>query len=61
MDDVYYLVEDNAMDGFLLSSEMDGTHGRPAQRRVQAGNKTQILAMTLVTWRNSTVESDSTI
>ena len=23
-----YLVEDNAMDDFFLSSEMDGTHGR---------------------------------
>ena len=28
MDDVYYLIEDNAMDDFCLSSEMDGTHGR---------------------------------
>ena len=28
MDDVDYLVEDNAMDDFCLSSEMDGTHGR---------------------------------
>ena len=28
MDDVDYLVEDNAMDEFFLSSEMDGTHGR---------------------------------
>ena len=28
MDDVDYLVEDNAMDDFSLSSEMDGTHGR---------------------------------
>ena len=27
MDDVDYLVEDNAMDDFCLSSEMDGTHG----------------------------------
>ena len=28
MDDVYYLVEDNAMDDFSLSWEMDGTHGK---------------------------------
>ena len=28
MDDVDYLVEDNATDDFCLSSEMDGTHGR---------------------------------
>ena len=29
MDDVDYLVEDNTMDDFCLSSEMDGTHGNP--------------------------------
>ena len=28
MDDVDYLVEDNAMDDFCLSLERDGTHGR---------------------------------
>ena len=28
MDDVDYLVEDNAKDDFFLSSEMDGTDGR---------------------------------
>ena len=28
MDDVDYLVEDNAMEDFCLSSEMDGTDGR---------------------------------
>ena len=28
MDDVDYLVEDNAKDDVCLSSEMDGTHGR---------------------------------
>ena len=28
MDDVDYLVEDNTMDDFCLSYEMDGTHGR---------------------------------
>ena len=27
LDDVDYLVEDNAMDDFWLSSGMDGTHG----------------------------------
>jgi hypothetical protein len=26
---VGYLVEDNAMDDFCLSSELDGTHGKP--------------------------------
>ena len=28
MDDVDYLVEDNEMDDFCLSSEMNGTHGK---------------------------------
>ena len=28
MNDVGYLVEDNAMDDFCLSSETDGTHGK---------------------------------
>ena len=28
MDDVEYLVEDNEMDDFCLSSEMNGTHGK---------------------------------
>ena len=28
MDDVDYLVEDNAMNDFCLSSGMDGTHGK---------------------------------
>ena len=28
MDDVDYLVEDNAMDDFCLSPEMEGTHGK---------------------------------
>ena len=32
MDDVDYLVEDNARNDFCLSSEMGGTHGRLAQR-----------------------------
>ena len=49
MDDVDYHVEDNAMDDFCLSPEMDGTHGRLTQWRVQAGNKMQILGMILVT------------
>ena len=47
MDDVDYLVEDNAMDDFCLSPEMEGTHGRttfeddPGQqlpRRITYGN-----------------------
>ncbi|XP_044951357.1 DNA-directed RNA polymerase V subunit 1 isoform X1 [Hordeum vulgare subsp. vulgare] len=29
LDDVDYLVEDNAMDDFCLSPELDGTHGMP--------------------------------
>ena len=28
LDDVDYLVEDNAMDDFCLSSEMEETHGK---------------------------------
>ena len=28
MDGLDYLVEDNAMDDFCLSPEMDGTHGK---------------------------------
>ena len=31
LDDVDYLVEDNATDDFWFSSEMDGTHGGMAQ------------------------------
>ena len=47
MDDVDYLVEDNAMDDFCLSSEMDGTHdkstfdddiGQQLPRRAAHGN-----------------------
>ena len=30
LDDVDYLVEDNVMDDFCLSPEMEGTHGRMA-------------------------------
>ena len=50
MDDVDYLVEDNAMDDFFLSPEMDGTHDRttveddPGQqllRRVVRSRRTQ--------------------
>ena len=33
MDDVDYLVEDNAMDDFCLSPEMGGTRGRMAHWR----------------------------
>ena len=45
MDDVDYLVEDNARNDFCLSSEMGGTHGRLAQRQVHAGNKHLLLGM----------------
>ena len=38
MDDVDYLVEDNAMDDFWLSSEMDGTHGRTTLRMILVSN-----------------------
>ena len=43
MDDVDYLVEDNKMDDFFLSSEMDGTHGKstfkdePGQQPLRRG------------------------
>ena len=43
LDDVDYLVEDNVMDDFCLSPEMEGT------LVVQAGNKMQMLGMILVT------------
>ena len=43
LDDVDYLVEDNAMDDFCLSPEMEGT------LVVQAGNKMQMLGTILVT------------
>ena len=33
LDDVDYLVEDNVMDEFCLSPEMEGTHGRMAHWR----------------------------
>ena len=49
MDDVDYLVEDNARDAFCLSPEMDGTHGRMAQWRCKLGTKMQMLEMILVT------------
>ena len=39
LDDVDYLVEDNVMDDLYLSSEMDGTRGRMAQRRCKLGAK----------------------
>ena len=41
--DVDYLVEDNVMDDFCLSPEMEGT------LVVQAGNKMQMLGTILVT------------
>ena len=43
LDDVDYLVEDNVMDEFCLSPEMEGT------LVVQAGNKMQMLGTILVT------------
>ena len=49
MDDLDYLVEDNGMDDLYLSSEMDGTHGRMAQRRCKMEIKRQMLGMILVT------------
>ena len=39
LDDVDYLVEDNAMDDFFLSPEMEGTHGRMAHWRCKLGTK----------------------
>ena len=49
MDELVYLAEDNIRNVFFLSSEMGGTHGRLAQRRVHARNKMQMLGMILVT------------
>ena len=39
LDDVDYLVEDNVMDGFCLSPEMEGTHGRMTHWRCKLGTK----------------------
>ena len=39
MDDVDYLVEDNAMDDFCLSPEMEETHGGMAHWRCKLGTK----------------------
>ena len=49
LDDVDYLVEDNAMDDFCLSPEMEGTPWQNGTLAVQAGNKMQMLGMILVT------------
>ena len=49
LDDVDYLVEDNAMDDFCLSPEMEETHGRMAHWRCKLGTKMQMLGMILVT------------
>ena len=38
LDDVDYLVEDNAMDDFCLSSEMGGTPGRTTLKMVLISN-----------------------
>ena len=39
LDDVDYLVEDNVMDDFCLSPEMEGTHGRMTHWRCKLGTK----------------------
>ena len=39
LDDVDYLVEDNVMDEFCLSPEMEETHGRMAHWRCKLGTK----------------------
>ena len=39
LDDVDYLVEDNVMDDFCLSPEMEETHGRMAHWRCKLGTK----------------------
>ena len=39
LDDVDYLVEDNVMDEFCLSPEMEETHGRMARWRCKLGTK----------------------
>ena len=39
LDDVDYLVEDNVMDEFCLSPEMEETHGRMAHWRYKLGTK----------------------
>ena len=49
LDDVDYLVEDNAMYDFCLSPEMEETHGRMAHWRCKLGTKMQMLGMILVT------------
>ena len=49
LDDVDYLVEDNVMDDFCLSPEMEETHGRMAHWRCKLGTKMQMLGMILVT------------
>jgi len=50
MDDVDYLVQDNAMDDFCLSSEIDGTHGRTT---FEDDHEQQLLRrQTIVKWHN---------
>ena len=39
LDDVDYLVEDNAMDDFCLPPEMEDTRGRMAHWRCKLGTK----------------------
>ena len=50
MDDVDYLVEDNAMDGFCLSSEMDGTHGKSTFK--DDPGQQLLRRQTIVKWHN---------
>lgn len=61
MDDVDYLVEDNAMDDFSYHRKWMGPMVGPLLKmiltviaEVQAGNKMQMLGMILVTVNNST-------
>ena len=49
LDDVDYLVEDNVMDEFFLSPEMEETHGRMAHWWCKLETKMQMLGMILVT------------
>ena len=39
LDDVDYLVENNVMNEFCLSPEMEGTHGRMVHWRCKLGTK----------------------
>ena len=56
MDDVVYLVEDNIMDDFCLSPEMEGAHGRTTFEMTLDNNyrKGQPMGM----WHNGGVRWD---